>query len=48
MALLGKKFRFLWLKVTNNLNLFSKKAFLAESTSCSNPTKIGVRVSLCI
>ena len=25
MALLGKKFRFLWLKVTNKLNLFFQK-----------------------
>ena len=31
MALLGKKFRFLWLKVTNKLNLFFfKKSFLGR------------------
>ena len=30
MALLGKKFRFLWLKLTNKLNLFFKKGFLGS------------------
>ena len=30
MALLGKKFRFLWLKVTNKLNLFFQKSFLGR------------------
>ena len=30
MALLGKKFRFLWLKVTNKLNPFFKKGFLGR------------------
>ena len=49
MSLLGKKIRFLWLKVTNQINLFfSKTVLLALSTSCLNPTKVGVRVPLCI
>ena len=46
MALLGKRFRFLWLKVTNELNLFFKKGFLGSINElfrsnqnwCASPT----------
>ena len=57
MALLRKKFRFLWLKVTNELNLFFKKGFLGSINElfksnhnwCSSPTMyIDFKIENCL